>query len=151
MFGIDESIVIHNIILHSNDKPVKKKIRKINPKAYLLVKTEIKKLLKVIFIRLIDYSPWISNIVLVIKLDGHIHVCINFHDLNKASLKDDFPLLNIDSIVDSIAGYEDIVDAGVLPQYRDWFQSNPFPRFMDLAEHAPLIEEAKDEAAQAQV
>ncbi|XP_059066974.1 uncharacterized protein LOC131858067 [Cryptomeria japonica] len=37
-------------------------------------------------------------------------------------------------------------DAGVLPQYKDWFQSHPFPRFTDPVEHAPLIEEVEDEA-----
>lgn len=40
----------------------------------------------------------------------------------------------------------DIVDAGVLPQYRDWFQQHPFPRFTNPAEQAPLIEEVEDDA-----
>lgn len=32
-------------------------------------------------------------------------MCTDFQDLNKASLKDDFPLPNIDMIVDSTAGH----------------------------------------------
>ena len=47
-----------------------------------------------------------ANIVLVKKPTGEIRVCTNFRDLNKAYLKDDFPLPNIDMIIDSLAGYE---------------------------------------------
>lgn len=47
------------------------------------------------FIRSIDYSKWMANIVLV-----------NFRDLNKLYTKNNFPLPNIDMIIDSLAGYE---------------------------------------------
>lgn len=70
-----------------------------------MVKTEIEKLLKAGFIHPIDYSPWILNIVVISNLDGRIRICINFQDLNKASLKDDFLLPNIDMIVDSTVGH----------------------------------------------
>lgn len=71
----------------------------------LLVKTEIKKLLKAGFIHPIDYSPWISNIFFISKPNSHIRICIEFHDINKASLKDDFLLPNIVMIVDLTAGH----------------------------------------------
>ncbi|GLJ11025.1 hypothetical protein SUGI_0140700 [Cryptomeria japonica] len=103
MPGIDPKIVTHNIVLVPDAKPVKQKIQKMNPKVALLVKAEIEKLLEAGFIRPIDYSPWISNIVAVAKLDNKIRVCTDFRDLNNASLKDDFPLPNIDMIVDSTA------------------------------------------------
>lgn len=35
---------------------------------------------------------------------------------------------------------------GVLPQYRDHFQQHPFPRFTDLGEKAPHIEDVEDDA-----
>ncbi|GLJ23982.1 hypothetical protein SUGI_0456270 [Cryptomeria japonica] len=105
MPGIDPKIVTHNIVLVPDAKPVKQKIRKMNPKIALLVKAEIEKLLEAGFIRPIDYSPWISNIVAVAKPDNKIRMCTDFRDLNKASLKDDFPLPNIDMIVDSMAGH----------------------------------------------
>ena len=76
-----------------------------HPHVALLVKVELEKLLKVNFIRAIDYAEWISNIVLVSKHDKSIWVCMDFWDLNKACPKDDFPLPNIDMIVDMIAGY----------------------------------------------
>ena len=76
------------------------------PHVVLLVKAELKKILKVGFIRAIDYAEWISNIVLVSKHDKSICVCIDFRDLNLAYLKDDFPLPNIDMIMDMTTGYE---------------------------------------------
>ena len=42
-------------------------------------------------------------LVLVPKKDGKVRVCVDFHDLNKASHKDDFPLPHIDMLVDSTA------------------------------------------------
>ncbi|KAH9326277.1 hypothetical protein KI387_006455, partial [Taxus chinensis] len=58
------------------------------------------------FIRHINYSEWISNVVLVQKKPVGIRVCTDFKDINKAYPKDDFPPPNIDMIVDSTAGYE---------------------------------------------
>ena len=71
-----------------------------------MVKKEIEKLLEVKFIRPIDYSEWMENVVLVKKPTGEIRVCIDFRALNKACPKDDFLLPNIDMIIDSLAGYE---------------------------------------------
>jgi len=72
----------------------------------LLVKKEIEKLLEVGFIRPIDYLEWMENIIPVKKPTGEIRVCTAFKYLNKACSKDDFPLPNIDMIIDSLAGYE---------------------------------------------
>ena len=39
------------------------------------------------------------------KKDGRIRVCVDFRDLNIASLKDDFSLPHIDELVDFTAGH----------------------------------------------
>lgn len=44
-----------------------------NPKYSLLVKKEIAKYLKVGFIELIDYSPWLDNKILALK-SNVIHI-----------------------------------------------------------------------------
>jgi len=62
--------------------------------------------LEVGFIRPIDYLEWMANVVLVKMPTSEIRVCTNFKDLNKACLKDDFPLPNIDMIIDSLVCYE---------------------------------------------
>ena len=76
-----------------------------HPHVALLVKSELEQLLMANFIRIIDYAEWISNIVLVSKHDKLFQVCTNFRDLNKAFPKDEFPLPNIDMIVDMTIGY----------------------------------------------
>ncbi|XP_075665044.1 uncharacterized protein LOC142634638 [Castanea sativa] len=45
-----------------------------------------------------------SNIVPVKKRNGQIRCCVDFRNLNKACTKDEFPLPNIDLLVDSIVG-----------------------------------------------
>lgn len=74
--------------------------------ATLFVKDELEKFLNVGFIYTIDYSEWMSNIVLVSKHEKSIRVCIDFQDINKACPKDNFPLPNIDMIVDMTTRYE---------------------------------------------
>ena len=106
MPGLDPYLIMHHFSIAPGIKPVKQKLRKMHPHVALLVKAELEKLLKAGFVRAIDYAEWISNIVPVSKHDKSIRVCTDFRDLNLACPKDDFPLPNIDMIVDMIVGYE---------------------------------------------
>ena len=45
-----------------------------------------------------------SNIVPVKKKNGQIRCCIDFRNLNKVCPKDEFPLPNMDLLIDSTAG-----------------------------------------------
>ena len=69
------------------------------------MKEEIQKQLSVGFLVVVEYPEWLDNVVLVPKNDDKVRVCVDFRDLNKASPKDDFPLLHIDMLVDSTAGH----------------------------------------------
>ncbi|KAH9308387.1 hypothetical protein KI387_036298, partial [Taxus chinensis] len=106
MTGIAPHIVVHNLITKPDVKPIKKKSRPMKPKVALMVKEEVMKLLQVGFIKSVDYSQWVSNIVPVLKKNGKICICIEFWDINKAYPKDDFPLPSIDVIVDTTTGFE---------------------------------------------
>jgi len=106
MPSIAIDLVVHNLGLKDDPRPIKQKLRKMNPKIALMVKEELQKLLQAKFIEPIDYSDWISNMVPVKKPSGKIHICTDFRDLNKAYPKDDFPLPNIDTLVDATAGHE---------------------------------------------
>ena len=106
MPGWDPKIVEHRIPLDPDAKPIKQKLRRIKPEWSLQVKEEIEKLLRVGFIRVIEYQEWLANIVTVSKSNGKVRVCVDFRDLNKSIPKDDFPLPNIDMLVDSTANYE---------------------------------------------
>ena len=76
-----------------------------NPKVSLLVKVELEKLLEAKIIHPIDYFEWISNMVPITKPSSDIIIWTELKDLNKASLKDDLPLPNIDMIVDLTIGH----------------------------------------------
>ena len=52
----------------------------------------------------IRYSKWVSNLVSVRKKTGEIRLCIDFRDLNKASLKDNYPLPKMDHILQRVVG-----------------------------------------------
>ena len=80
-------------------------MRRLHPRWSLQVKEEIRKQLSVGFLSVVEYPEWLANVVPVPKKDGKVRVCVDFRDLNKASPKDDFPLLHIDMLVDSTAGH----------------------------------------------
>jgi len=67
---------------------------------------EMHKLLKVWFIREVDYQEWLANIVLLKKANGKWRMCVDFTDLNKACPKDCFTLPRIDQLVDLTSGHE---------------------------------------------
>ena len=56
------------------------------------------------FIKPIQHPCWLSNIVPVKKKNGQIRCCVDFRNLNKACPKDEFPLPNMDLLIDSVAG-----------------------------------------------
>ena len=64
----------------------------------------MEKLLKAGFIYLIALTEWVSNHDPIDKKEGTIHVCTDFHDLNKACPKENYPTPFIDQIVDACAG-----------------------------------------------
>jgi hypothetical protein len=65
----------------------------------------VKKLLAAGFIKPIQHPRWLSNIVPVKKKNGQIRCCVDFRNLNKACPKDEFPLPNMDLLIDSTAGH----------------------------------------------
>ncbi|KAL6223173.1 hypothetical protein ACLB2K_006563 [Fragaria x ananassa] len=66
-----------------------------------LIKQEIEKLLACGFIKPVKHPTWLANIVPVKKKNGQVRICIDYRDLNKACPKDEFPLLNMDMLIDS--------------------------------------------------
>ena len=105
MPGLDPKLVEHRLVLKPDVKPVKQKLRKMDPRIEQQVKEGLEDLLKAGFIRTIDYPDWLANIVVVPKKSGKVRICIDFRDLNKATPKDDYPLSSIDLLVDSTAGH----------------------------------------------
>ena len=52
------------------------------------------------------FPEWLANFILVKKENGKWRMCMDFTNLNKACLKESFPLSRIDQLVDSTVGYK---------------------------------------------
>ncbi|CAL2264116.1 unnamed protein product [Prunus armeniaca] len=79
-------------------------MRNFHPKIEKQIKVEIEKLLAAGFIKPIKHPTWLANIVPVKKKTGVIRICTNYRNLNRARLKDEFPLPNMDVLIDSTSG-----------------------------------------------
>jgi hypothetical protein len=67
---------------------------------------EVQKLLDARIIREVQYPVWVANVVMVLKNNGNMRMCIDFTEHNKACPKDPYPLPRIDIIIDQVAGCE---------------------------------------------
>ena len=54
----------------------------------------------------ISTSPWASGIVMVEKKDGSKRFCIDYRRLNDVTIKDAYPLPQIDQSLDQLSGAE---------------------------------------------
>jgi hypothetical protein len=104
--GLDPSIVGHRINTWPYVTPVHQNQRPLHPSKVVAIKVEIDKLRIVNFIYPIAYTSWVSNPVPINKKQGTIRICTNFHDLNHACPKDNFPTPFIDQIIDDCVVHE---------------------------------------------
>ena len=104
MPGLDPGLVVHSLNVDPGMRPVVQPARVFHIEVEAQIVQEVKKLLTAGFIKPIQHPKWLSNIVPMKKKNGQIHCCVDFRNLNKACPKDEFPLPNIDLLVDSTAG-----------------------------------------------
>jgi len=76
-----------------------------NPKMPPIIQQELQKLYEAKIIEPIRYSNWVANVVPVRKKTSEIRVCIDFRNLNSASLKDNYPLLSMEHVLQAITGF----------------------------------------------
>ena len=70
MLGIDPRIMCHRLTIDKGHKPVKQKRRVFNQERYKTIYDEVDKLLKAGFINKVNYSEWVSNVVMIKKVNG---------------------------------------------------------------------------------
>ena len=104
----DKSIIQHTIPIKPGEKPFKQKLRRINPKLLPIIEKEIKKLFDAKIIVTLRFSKWVANLVPVRKKNGEIRLCVDFQNLNKVSMKDNYPLPKMDHILQKVVGAERI-------------------------------------------
>jgi hypothetical protein len=95
-------ILKYIILLSFNILYLPKKIR--NPLLLPIVEKEVKKFFDSKIIIPTIFSKWLVNLVPVRKKNGEIRLCIDFRNLNRASLKDNYPLPKMDHILKRVVG-----------------------------------------------
>ncbi|KAF8085674.1 hypothetical protein N665_0652s0002 [Sinapis alba] len=99
--GIDPAIISHKLNVDPTYKTIRQKSRKLGSERLKAVNDEVERLLAAGSITNVKYPEWLANPVVVKKKNGKWRVCIDFTDLNKACLKDSYPLPHIDWLVES--------------------------------------------------
>jgi hypothetical protein len=103
---VNRDIIEHSLNVDSSFRPRKQRLRKLSDDKAEGAQNEVKRLLSADVIREVTYPEWLANTVMVKKANEKWRMCIDFTDLNKACLKDEFPLPRIDSLVDAAATLE---------------------------------------------
>ena len=103
MPGLDPRLVVHALNVDLGVKPIQP-ARVFHTDVETHITQEVKKLLVAGFIKPIQHPKWLSNIIPVKKKNGQIRCCVDFRNPNRVCPKDEFPLPNIDLLVDSVVG-----------------------------------------------
>jgi len=100
----DTNIIQHTIPLKENQKPFRQKLRRINPILFPSIEKKIKRMYEAKIIAPIRFSDWVSNLVPTRKKTGEIRLSVDLRNLNKVSLKDNYPLPKMDHILQRVVG-----------------------------------------------
>jgi hypothetical protein len=64
---------------------------------------ELQKLLDAKIIFQVRHSAWVKNLVPIRKKYGEIHLCVDFRNLNRASEKDNYPVPQMEQLLQTIS------------------------------------------------
>jgi hypothetical protein len=67
-----------------------------------IIEKELKRLLNAKIIVPLRYSEWVENLAPIRKKNGEIRLCVDFRNLNRCSLKDNYPLPKMDHILQRV-------------------------------------------------
>jgi hypothetical protein len=104
----DTDIIQHKIPLKTGSKPFRQNIQQFNPMLMSIIEKELKRMLDAKIIVPLRYSSWVANSVPLRKKSGEIRLCVDFRNLNKCSLKDNYPLPKMDHILQRVVGAHNI-------------------------------------------
>jgi hypothetical protein len=95
----------HQLPIRAGFRPYKQGARNIKPEIVRRVKEEVDWMLQAGFIQPCRYADWVSNIIPAEKKNtGKIRICVDFRNLNQATLKDKYPMPIADLLIDSASG-----------------------------------------------
>jgi hypothetical protein len=105
MPGLGRELVEHRLPIKADFGPYKQGAWNFKPEIIGRVKEEVDRLLQDGFIQPCRYADWVSSIVLVGKKNtGKIRICVDFRNLNWATLKDEYPMPVANLLVNSASG-----------------------------------------------
>ena len=96
--------MVHTLYVDLEAKLVAQPARVFNSEIEKQIVKEVEKLLAASFIKPIQHPWWLANIVPMKKKNRQIQCCVDFRNLNRICSKDEFPLLNMDLLIDSAIG-----------------------------------------------
>lgn len=95
----DTNSIQHTIPIKEDKKPFKQKLRRVNHVMLPLIQREVRKIFYAKINVPLIFSKWVSNLVTVTKKTREIRLCVDFCNINKCSLKDNYPLPKKDNIL----------------------------------------------------
>ncbi len=104
--NIPPKLVQHIIELNTSIPPTHQTRYSLNPNYATTIKQDIDKLLAIGFIQPLKEATWLSPIMVLLKKNGKLRICVNFKKLNKATKKNPYPLPFSDELVNIVIGYE---------------------------------------------
>ena len=107
-FSLDGSfgrthLLKHRIDVEPGTKPVKDRVRPLAPHLEDPLRTQLDEWIKQDCIEP-STSPWAANLVPVRKKSGKIRFCVDWRGLNRVTIKDSYPMPNINAILGRLAG-----------------------------------------------
>jgi ribonuclease HI len=100
----DTNIIQHKIPLKPGVKPFRQKLRQINPILLPVIEKELKNYWMQKSLYHLDILFGWPILCLVRKKNGEIRLCVDFRNLNRSSLKDNYPLPKMDHILQRVVG-----------------------------------------------
>ena len=98
---LGSTLLEHTIETHG--PPLRQPYRRQNPAVRRKEMAQVQQMLASDVIRPSN-SPWASPVVMVRKKDGSLRFCVDFRQLNAATVKDAHPLPRIDDLLDALHG-----------------------------------------------
>ncbi|KAH9315426.1 hypothetical protein KI387_024053, partial [Taxus chinensis] len=104
--GVHHSLGEMRIMLKDGVCPVRKRHYRMNPNMCVRVKEELDKMIASGIIEAMEESKWISPMVISIKKDGRIRICVDYRELNVVCIIDPSPTPFIKEILEGVVGCE---------------------------------------------
>ena len=95
----DTSIMHNKIPFMPDTKPIKQKLGHLNHVLFPSIEKEMRNIWDAKIIIPLRFSNWVANIVHVGKKNSKIRICVEFRNLNKTSLKDNYMFPKMDHIL----------------------------------------------------